>query len=301
MSRIEGTDFYYRSMSLEPTSIYTYRLTVWDEGMPDPLNAKRTGPEGNETSIVTTGGFEEPTFLEEAKEKGNIEEYTWKSEILDNERTVNFYLPPGYADSEDRYPVLVVNHGNQALGLAKMNNTLDNLIAEGRIEPVIAAFVPRVVWAEYGGSHPDRYVEALAEELLPYMDRTFRTHREKDNTGIMGVGSAGFAALYAAFSAPDTFGMAASQSFYWCEKKDELIEAIKSSEADGRMFYIERSKRDYYTEASGLDARADSEQIAGLLEEQGFEVETNLTGNVPDWVGWAVTADGILEAMYASE
>ena len=117
----------------------------------------------------------------------------------------------------------------------------------------------------------------------------------------MGVGSAGFAAMYASFSEPDTFGMAASQSFYWCEKEDELVEAIAASNADGRRFYIERSKRDYYNEPSGLDARADSEQIAKLLEERGFDVEMNLTGNVPDWTGWAVTGDGILEAMYAGD
>lgn len=301
LNRIEGTDLYYRSMNLEPASIYTYRMTIWDEGMADPLNPKKAGPEGNELSIITTGGFEEPTHLDEAERQGTVEEYTWKSEMLDNERTVNFYLPPGYADSEDRYPVLVVNHGNQALALASMNNTLDNLIAEGRIEPVVAAFVPRMVWAEYGGSHPDRYAKAVAEELLPYMDETYRTDRDKSTTGIMGVGSAGFAAIYAAFSEPETFGMAASQSFYWCEKEDNLIASIESAEADGRRFYIERSKRDYYNEPSGLDARAASEKLAGLLEERGFEVETNLTGNVPDWIGWAVTADSILESMYATD
>ncbi len=299
MNRIEGTDFFYRSLSLEPASIYTYRMTVWDEGMADPLNSNKTGPEGNELSIVTTGGFEDPTHLEEASKQGAIEEFTWKSDLLENERTVNFYLPAGYEESSDRYPVLVVNHGNQALGLAKMNNTLDNLIAEGRIEPVIAAFVPRNDWSEYGGSQPDAYAKALVDELLPYMDKTYRTDRKRETTGIMGVGSAGFAALYASFSEPDTFGMAASQSFYWCEKEDELIAAIAAAKADGRRFYIERSKRDYFNEPSGLDARADSEQIAKLLEEQGFDVEMNLTGNVPDWIGWAVTADGVLEAMYA--
>jgi enterochelin esterase-like enzyme/outer membrane protein assembly factor BamB len=299
MHQIEGTDFYYRSMDLEPASIYTYRMTVWDDGMADPLNPDKTGPEGNEVSIVTTGGFKEPDHLAEAKKQGSLEEFTWKSALLENERQVQFYLPHGYAASSDRYPVLVVNYGDQEVSQSRINNTLDNLIADGRIEPIIVVLVPRNEWAEYGGAKPGVYAKALAEELLPYTDKTYRTNRDRSTTGIMGVGSAGFGAMYTIFAEPDTFGMVATQSFYFCEKEDELREAIKTAKVDGRRFYIESSKRDYYTGPTGLDARANSDEITEILRERGFEAKTNLVGNGPDWTGWAVTNDGILEAMYA--
>ena len=298
MERIEGTDFYYRSLSLEPASVFTYGFNVFDDFRTDPLNPRAVGPEGSRQSVVATPGWAEPAHVAEPKgAKGTIKEYTWKSEILENERTVQIYLPAGYGDSTRRYPLLVVNHGDQALSFGQMNNTLDNLIGV-RIEPVIAAFVPRLRWPEYGGSRPDDYSRALVEELLPYIDKTYRTQTDPQTRGIMGVGSAGFVSVYATFTQPGAFGKAASQSFYLGDRGDELLEAIQQAEPDGRSVYVEWSRMDYHNEESGLDARQDSSRLAELLKKRGFRTVTNEVGHGPGWLSWRAGHARILETMY---
>ena len=120
--------------------------------LPDPLNPHKMGPEGQEQSVVTTAGWAMPAHLREPEgARGRIEMLQWTSEVLGNEREVQVYLPAGYDEGDDRYPLLVVNHGDQAILHGGADRSLDNLIGE-TVAPVIVAFVPRAEWPEYGGS-----------------------------------------------------------------------------------------------------------------------------------------------------
>jgi len=300
MANVEGTDFYYRSVEIEPNSIYTYGFQEYDRFFVDPQNSERTGDGPRAQSLLTTEGFEERPFLEAPNGKrGAIEEVEWNSELLENERSVSVYLPVGYARSNDRYPLLVVQLGDQALTAGKMANALDHLIGE-KMAPVVAAFVPRREWAEYAGSRPDVYSDALAKELVPYLEDNFRVESDAARRGTMGVGSGGFVSLFASFHT-DLFGRVAAQSFYRGDLGDELMEKIRGSSGPAKTVYVHWSLRDYLDEGSDLDAKRDSEQVAALLEEKGHRTVTREVGHGPGWEGWSASYDELLSTLYPLE
>ncbi|MGH9902364.1 MAG: alpha/beta hydrolase [Pyrinomonadaceae bacterium] len=161
------------------------------------------------------------------------------SRVLDNERALIVYLPPGYGgDAGRRYPVLYMQDGQNLFdGRTSfirgqhwhLNETADSLIGEGAIEaPIIVgvynAGAQRI--AEYTptadpnfkvGGRADLYGRMLAEELKPFIDREYRTLPGREHTGIGGSSLGGLVSLHLGFSRADTFGrvVAMSPSLWW--------------------------------------------------------------------------------------
>jgi enterochelin esterase family protein len=73
--------------------------------------------------------------------RGVIGKHLFASTLLRNERNVWIYTPPGYATSDRAYPVLVIFDGGNALTQIPVHRMLDNLFADGRIEPIVGVFI----------------------------------------------------------------------------------------------------------------------------------------------------------------
>ena len=72
---------------------------------------------------------------------GKIDTITYKSKTVDTLRRTLIYTPPGYS-KKNKYPVLYLLHGiggdeKEWLNGGKPQVILDNLYAEGKIEPMI--------------------------------------------------------------------------------------------------------------------------------------------------------------------
>ena len=206
------------------------------------------------------------------------------------------WRPADYGrDPDARYPVLVVNHGDNLLRGGLMQNSLDNLVGTS-VAPLIAVFVPRTSPPEYGGPSADDYTRFLVEELLPHIDRHYLT--DPDHRAIMGPGSAGVAAVFAAFSRPDVFQKAAAQSFYPIEPaQDRLPTMIADAGAKPELIYVVWSRRDYDL---GDGRRADdaSRELIGQLREANVEVIEQISDYSPGWGGWRGQDDEILAALF---
>jgi enterochelin esterase-like enzyme len=61
----------------------------------------------------------------------------------------------------------------------------------------------------------DRYLEFLVKELKPFIDKTFSTYTDRNNTFIAGASMGGLISLYAICEYPETFGGAACLSTHW--------------------------------------------------------------------------------------
>ncbi|NNE71245.1 MAG: hypothetical protein HKN29_12895, partial [Rhodothermales bacterium] len=117
--------------------------------------------------------------------------------------TYRVYTPPGYESGAiQNHPVLYVTDGHEYADdlTGSLRIVLDNLIAEGRIDPVIAVFIdPRV-----GGSNlrASQYVENpyfasfVADELVPVIDQEYRTNPAADARAILGTSLGGLNAAY---------------------------------------------------------------------------------------------------------
>ena len=146
---------------------------------------------------------------------------------LGRTRRVWLYLPPGYAASTRRYPVLYMHDGQNVFDAATsfagewgVDETLDSLHAKGDRGAIVVAvdnggthrldeYDPWVSSnSKYGGGEGDEYVEFLVHTLKPYIDQHYRTRKDRLNTGIMGSSMGGLISLYAALKYPDVFGRA---------------------------------------------------------------------------------------------
>ena len=299
MHRVEGTDFYFRSLAVEPAARFEYYYSVFGEIRPDPLNPRRSTVWGPEISVVTSRGWQEPAHLEEpGGPRGRIETLTWESELLGYGREVQVYLPPGYEKDEARYGLLVVHTGDQALTHGLMDRTLDNLTGK-TVAPLVVAFVPQVQFGE-GNSEIAEYSRALAAELIPLLEERYRTIGRPEARGMMGAGDGAVISLYAAFERPGLFGKLATQSLFMLDLKDDIPVLIEKSAPQDLDLYIEWSRLDFKDEPR-RDARAESQAIVKALEKKGHRP---VTLEVPDgtgWGGWRLRTDRILETLFPLE
>jgi predicted alpha/beta superfamily hydrolase len=156
---------------------------------------------------------------------------TLKSPALGEERTVYVLTPPGYERGERRYPVLYFTDGERHLpllattvrfladagrmpevilvGLSHPDRTRDLTPTRGKIVQDRGAAVP---YETSGGA--DRFLAFVAQELVPWVDRSYRTERFRI---LAGHSFGGLFALHAATSRPGVFQavIAASPTLTW--------------------------------------------------------------------------------------
>ncbi len=300
---LSGTDLFVRTEELDPRGQFTYAFSVdYGQPSPDPGNPYAVDNGANVVSELRMPGWPASPHLEPPADdapRGELDSFPFRSEILDNTRQIQVWRPPGYGrDPEQRYPVLVVNHGDNLLRGGLMRNTLDNLVGD-TVAPLIAVFVPRQSPVEYGGEQVDKYLQFLDQELLPHLDRHYLT--TGGERAIMGPGSAGVTAVYAALERPDLFQRAAVQSFYPIEPAHERLPqmaAEKGPKPDG--IYVVWSRNDYDLDE---ERRADeaSQALLGWLRAGGIEVTEQVTDYSPGWGGWRGQHDEILAALFPAE
>jgi hypothetical protein len=140
------------------------------------------------------------------------------SAFLEPTRHVEIWLPPGYDDSPTtRYPVLYMHDGQNLFDPRIANTGVDWGVDEAVVRLVERGVIPPVIvvgaWStaerhpEYSPWHgaPD-YARFLIEELMPRVNREFRTLTGPENTAVMGSSMGGLLSFYLVTRHPDVFG-----------------------------------------------------------------------------------------------
>ena len=147
----------------------------------------------------------------------SITEISYRSAALADSSWVKIYLPPNYATSGLRYPVVYMLHGRgDTLSAWGRNQAMfDQLIAAGTIPPFIGV-MPDAPSSNRGGyyvdsaytdaSLPGAKVEtAFITELLPYIDANYRTLAKRDGRALAGYSMGAYGALRYALAYPEQF------------------------------------------------------------------------------------------------
>jgi enterochelin esterase family protein len=176
-------------------------------------------------------------------------------------RDIPVYLPPGYDEEHARrYPVVYLLAGFNGRGTTFLNDTvwdenivqrLDRLIGSGTMRPAIVVMpdcLTRLGGSQYiNSSATGRYEDHLVQELVPHIDRSYRTLGSRDCRAVVGKSSGGYGALMLAMRHPDIFGLTASHSgdlyFELCYKPAFVACARELARLGG----IDRLMRDLHT------------------------------------------------------
>jgi enterochelin esterase family protein len=205
--------------------IYTYWFNVDGVRALDPSNAETQRGGNRFASLLMVSGESSRWWDVANVPHGTIEQIWYASPTLDNaQRRMFVYLPPGYHSSGRRYPVLYLLHGGggdeeawTAQGRAPV--ILDNLIAAGLAEPMIVVMpngIDSETRAQGSGLGPtpspqqinaapvdmarfaphlpqirlpyhDTFNESLVRDIVPFVDRTYRTRRDARHRAIAGL------------------------------------------------------------------------------------------------------------------
>lgn len=164
---------------------------------------------------------------------GDLHVHALKSVIFGNERKIRVLLPAGYGDAanrERRYPVLYLLDGQNVFDAClsdvshhewSADETVQRLVADGKIPPLIVVGVDHagkdrareyLPYKDFVGN-PDmdepagkQFPDFMTREVMPLVDRQYRSLQGAQNTGIGGSSYGGVASLYALLAKPDTFG-----------------------------------------------------------------------------------------------
>ena len=173
-----------------------------------------------------------------ASEEGRLRYHPrFASSFLSTRRNIVVYVPPGYDESADRYPVLYLHDGQNLFDPATafgghdwgVDITADNMIRKSEIPPLvivgvyntgvrrISEYTPTRDRKLRKGGKAARHAEMLARELKPFIDREYRTLKPAVHTAVGGSSLGALASLVTGLEYPKVFGKLAllSPSVWW--------------------------------------------------------------------------------------
>ncbi len=151
-----------------------------------------------------------------------IRTVTVQSMMLGQRRNVLVYLPPDYFQTQRDYPILYLLHGGCETELdwflrGRVQTTLDRLIGEGRIEPLIVAMPNDGLYGS--GTFFTRWYDGTGDferhflkEIVPAVEGGFRARAARESRAIAGHSMGGYAAVTLSLRHPKLFCAAASLS-----------------------------------------------------------------------------------------
>lgn len=136
---------------------------------------------------------------------------------LNPERAIRVLLPPGYAKSKQRYPVVYFLHNawygpKQMIEDGRAQQLIERAFAEGETPEfifVIADYTGPTTGSLYENSPVSgRWVDYTADEVVPLIDAKYRTLARRESRAVVGDFFGGRGALSLAMVKADLFGIA---------------------------------------------------------------------------------------------
>lgn len=158
---------------------------------------------------------------------GVMQRLEYQSQSIDKAREAFVYLPPGYDGNTDRYPVLYLLHGaggdeNVWPDRMQANVILDNLIADGELDPLVVVMPhgftnrmptddrPRVASAYK--PEMEEFAVDFVSDLVPLVESRYRVVADRAHRAIAGNSMGGGQALAIGLTHPEMFSSVASFS-----------------------------------------------------------------------------------------
>ena len=190
-----------------------YHLTI-DGGVFNDPGAKNYYGSCRWESGIEIPAHDEDFYAMKQVPHGNVQQVYFYSKSTDTHRRAFVYTPPTYGKDKKKYPVLYLQHGwgedetawsNQG----HANLIMDNLIAEGKIEPFIIVMTygmtNEVKFGHIKEFTAKEFETVLVDELIPYIDSNFRTQADKKHRAMAGLSMGGFETKLITLRRPEVF------------------------------------------------------------------------------------------------
>ncbi len=206
--------------------MYTYTFTVDGDQVIDKNNMWVNRDISSLTSAFIVPGGRADLYTIQDVPHGTVSKVWYPSATAGFDRRLSVYTPAGYEQNKkQKYPVLYVLHGiggdeDAWIAQGRAAQVLDNLIAQGKAEPMIVVFTNGNISQEAapgenstGYIHPTMQLPQTMEgtfetsfpEVVKFIDSSYRTIAKKQSRAICGLSMGGFHTLYISLNYPDMF------------------------------------------------------------------------------------------------
>ena len=272
--------------------MYAYHIVVDGVQMADPNNtyAAFTAMPPYSQLVVHGDG---PSYYD-AKDvpHGAVTRHVYRSDVTDGQREIYVYTPPGY-DASRRYPVLYLVGGSGELPSnwvydGRVNFIMDNLLDEGKAEPMIIAIPNNQIIHRNHPQHTeltfDLFEQELRNHVIPLIDREYATIPTPQGRAISGLSMGGRHSMFIGFRSLDLFANFGILSAGDVEAETSLETFLTDPDVNEKVDYLFVGQGT--KEAHGFFNR----RVAALieaLEAHGVEHEYYEGGHGGhDWSTW---------------
>lgn len=221
MRRVNDTLWTYTTESLAPDMYYYYfEVDGEDDGDSlDVLNPFVVRDVDRRYSCFIVPGDTASYYLDTDVPHGTLTKMWYPSSIRNMpQRRMSVYTPPDYYPVSSRlYPVLYLLHGtggdeNSWTDNGRVLQIMDNMIAEGRIEPMIVVmpngdirmdaapgespYMRTAPSSNNTGSQFGIFESTFIDDIVRYVDANYRTIPDKEHRAIAGLSLGGMQTLY---------------------------------------------------------------------------------------------------------
>lgn len=306
--------------SMPSPELHTYCFYVDGMRMLDPSNVYMIRDIATYNNYFLVDGDLSENYLVRDVPHGTVSKVWYPSPTLGMEqRRMTVYTPAGYADSNKQYPVLYLLHGaggdeNAWSELGRAVQILDNLIAQGKAEPMIVVMpngngAQQAVPGEYPNSmYKPSFANAKTMEgsfekafpdIMKYVETHYRTLNDKKHRAIAGLSMGGFHSLYISANYPDLFGyvglfsaainrQAKGENTYIYENLDEKL-ARQFADAP-ELYFIGIGNGDFLFQ--------DNVKYRELLDSHGYKYEYMETDGGHEWRNWRKYLNHLLPELF---
>lgn len=237
---------------------------------------------------------------------GQVRSIHYWSEINGMERHINVYVPSGYDDNpEARYPVLYLVHGwgedetgwpNQG----HMANIMDGLIASGKAVPMIVVMPSGDIQTGPDVREASGPVtEIYARDLVPFIDRTFRTRTDRQYRAMAGLSRGGFQTCLTVSAHMDMFAWMGTFSGFFIRGDDSIENAFNGMFSDAETF---NRQMNLLFISTGTEERT-PEQWVEALRQKGIDnlVYHVSEGTAHEWLTWRRALNDFAPRIFITE
>lgn len=306
--------------SMPSPELHTYCFYVDGMRMLDPSNVYMIRDIATYNNYFLVDGGLSENYLVRDVPHGTVSKVWYPSPTLSMEqRRMTVYTPAGYADSNKQYPVLYLLHGaggdeNAWSELGRAVQILDNLIAQGKAEPMIVVMpngngAQQAVPGEYPNSmYKPSFANAKTMEgsfekafpdIMKYVETHYRTLNDKKHRAIAGLSMGGFHSLYISANYPDLFGyvglfsaainrQAKGENTYIYENLEEKL-AKQFADAP-ELYFIGIGNGDFLFQ--------DNVKYRELLDSHGYKYEYMETDGGHEWRNWRKYLNHLLPELF---
>lgn len=303
----EGVWEYTTPKPLKP-ELYTYSFILDGLKIDDPGNVYLIRDVATLMNVFIIDGGRAHLYKVNKVPHGTVSRVWYNSPTLGMDRRMTVYTPAGYENNGKHYPVLYLLHGMGGdeeawIALGRTAQVMDNLIAEGKVKPMIVVMTNGNASQEaapgessLGFVSPsmqlpktmDGSFETAFPDVVKFVDKNYRTIKRKSERAIAGLSMGGFHSLHISKQFPDMFDYVGLFSAAIMPDKDTKSPIYENMEGKLKvqfskkpaLYWIAIGKSDFLYKAN--------EDYRKLLDEKGYKYTYYETGEGHIWRNWRI-------------